>query len=286
MAEVYLSPYLIIAALILDFILGESDRMPHPVIWFGKVINWSEENYNDESLSSFYRKVAGLVLALLLPLVVYILTFLLLKFAFYLGWTSGILMALLLAYMTLSARGLRDAAHRVYDTLNKDDLSGAREALSHVVGRDTSRLDEPEIVRATIETVAENSSDGVIAPLLYLIIGGVPLAMAYKAINTLDSMVAYKNEKYCDFGWASARLDDMVNYIPARLTALLIVFSAWFLDFDWKRSWKMMLRDCRNHPSPMPVFPRRQQRGPLVFSWEVLITIPAGLRKDRLSGII
>ena len=262
MTEFYL-PYLIICALILDFILGESKTIPHPVVFFGRIISWADENYNDDSLSSSSRRIAGVMLALFLPGTVFILTLIIIKIAFFTGWLMGAIVTLYLAYTTLSARGLRDAAQRVYNALHRDDSAGAREALSHIVGRDTSNLGEPEIVRGAVETVAENSSDGVIAPLFYLIIGGVPLAMAYKAINTLDSMVGYKNERFRDFGWASARLDDVVNYIPARLTAFLIVLSAWAVNFDWKGSFKITLRDGKNHPSPNAGYPESAVAGAL-----------------------
>lgn len=263
MHESSFTPCLIICALILDFILGESKIIPHPVVLFGRVISWANENYNDDSLPSSSRKSAGVFLALLLPAAVFILMLGILKIAFFMGWIIGASVTLYLAYTTLSARGLRDAAQKVYNTLFRNDLPAAREALSHIVGRDTSNLYEAEIVRGAVETVAENSSDGVIAPLFYLILGGVPLAMAYKAVNTLDSMVGYKNDRFRDFGWASARLDDAVNFIPARVTALLIVFSAWAMDFDWKRSWRTILRDCRKHPSPNAGFPEAAAAGAL-----------------------
>ncbi|MBE9536740.1 MAG: cobalamin biosynthesis protein CobD, partial [Proteobacteria bacterium] len=164
---------------------------------------------------------------------------------------------------TLSCRGLAKAAKAVLVPLEKGDMASAREALSHIVGRQTSKLEEEEIVRATVETVAENTSDGVIAPLFYLFLGGVPLAMAYKAINTLDSMLGYKNDRYKDFGWASARLDDFANFIPARLTALLMVAVAFILKMDWRQAWRIMARDNSNHPSPNAGWPEAATAGAL-----------------------
>jgi len=173
----------------------------------------------------------------------------------------GIIFSIFLAYTTLSIRGLKDAGFKVLNALQKNDLPEARKALSMIVGRDTTNLEEPEIVRATIETVAENSSDGGIAPLLYLIIGGVPLAMTYKAINTLDSMLGYKNERYLHFGWASAKLDDLVNWVPARITGLLLIIATLLLRGKAGASWKIMLRDARNHPSPNAGFPEAAVAG-------------------------
>jgi adenosylcobinamide-phosphate synthase len=147
--------------------------------------------------------------------------------------------------------------------LEKGDTPSAREALSHIVGRQTLELGEEEVIRATVETVAENTSDGVIAPLFYLFLGGVPLAMAYKAVNTLDSMVGYKNGRYRDFGWASARLDDILNFIPARLTALLMVSAAFIFKMDWRDAWRIMLRDNSNHPSPNAGWPEAATAGAL-----------------------
>ncbi len=132
-----------------------------------------------------------------------------------------------------------------------------------IVGRETSHLDEPEIVRGTVETVAENIVDAVISPLLYALIGGAPLAMAYRAVNTLDSMVGYKNEKYIHLGWASARLDDIANWIPARLTALLLTVSAFILRMNGRRAWRTMRRDARKHPSPNSGFPESTVAGAL-----------------------
>ncbi|MNI51510.1 cobalamin biosynthesis protein [compost metagenome] len=151
----------------------------------------------------------------------------------------------------------------VYKELRKGDIPAARSALGMIVGRDTAALDSPEIVRGTVETVAENIVDAVISPLFYALLGGAPLAMAYRAVNTLDSMVGYKNDKYRDLGWASARLDDVANYIPARLTALLLTLCARLLRLDWRRCWHMVRRDARKHPSPNSGYPESAVAGAL-----------------------
>ncbi len=168
-----------------------------------------------------------------------------------------------IAYTTLSVRSLDQAAQDVINHLRRAEITGARNALAMIVGRDTQGLDESEMVRATIETVAENTSDGVVAPLFYMMIGGVPAAVAYKAINTLDSMFGYKNERYLYFGRASARLDDIVNYLPARLTAVLVALGALLLGLSWKGSIRIVLRDARSQPSPNAGFPEAAYAGAL-----------------------
>ncbi|MNP23531.1 cobalamin biosynthesis protein [compost metagenome] len=164
---------------------------------------------------------------------------------------------------TIATKGLKDAGMEVYGHLCRNDLPAARRALGMIVGRDTTHLDEPEIVRGTVETVAENIVDAIVSPLFYALIGGAPLALAYRAVNTLDSMVGYKNDKYINLGWASARLDDIANYIPARITAVLLVVSAWFMRMDYKRSYHTIRHDARLHPSPNSGYPESAVAGAL-----------------------
>ncbi|HJU04347.1 MAG TPA: adenosylcobinamide-phosphate synthase CbiB, partial [Nitrospiraceae bacterium] len=142
-------------------------------------------------------------------------------------------------------------------------LVRARQAVSRIVGRDTDHLSEPEVVRATVETIAESTSDGVIAPLVYLVVGGPPLALAYKAINTLDSMIGHHDDRYRDFGWASARLDDAVNWLPARLTAVLFVVAAGLYTRTMRQAWHIMQRDGAKHPSPNSGRPEAAMAGAL-----------------------
>ncbi|MDP3297627.1 MAG: adenosylcobinamide-phosphate synthase CbiB [Thermodesulfovibrionia bacterium] len=167
---------------------------------------------------------------------------------------------------TLATHELLKSAHSVINALKADHIDNARRNLSFIVGRDTTQLSRKDVLKATVETLAENASDGIIAPLFYFSIGGLPLAMAYKAINTLDSMVGYKNEKYKDFGWASARLDDSANYIPARITGILIVISSAIVSrslFTVHCSLSTMLRDGRNHLSPNSGVPEAAMAGAL-----------------------
>ncbi|MOA09758.1 cobalamin biosynthesis protein [compost metagenome] len=147
--------------------------------------------------------------------------------------------------------------------LRRNDLPAARRSLGMIVGRDTDDLAQPEIVRGTVETVAENIVDAVVSPLFYALIGGAPLAMAYRAVNTLDSMVGYKNDKYINLGWASARLDDVANFIPARLTALMLIGASWLLKLDARGALRMVRRDASSHPSPNSGYPESAVAGAL-----------------------
>jgi adenosylcobinamide-phosphate synthase len=167
------------------------------------------------------------------------------------------------AYATLATRDLHVQTRRVLQALEAGDLDHARKQLSFLVGRDTAHLDQPEILRALVETIAENISDGVIAPLFYLGLGGPPWAMTYKAINTLDSMVGYKNERYRNIGWASAKLDDAANFIPARLSGFIIVISAFLLRRPWRDALRILWRDRRNHESPNSGWPEAATAGAL-----------------------
>lgn len=241
--------YLLLGAVVLDLLIGDPAHLPHPICGIGKLISGSEKVLR--RLFGAKLRLAGTVLAIFVPLVTFLLTFALLWVC---SWMihplPGLGIEILLGSLTLAAKSLKKESMKVYDALEKKDIQQARYAVSMIVGRDTDSLDSIGVTKAAVETVAENTSDGVIAPMLYLAIGGVPLAMCYKAINTLDSMVGYKNEKYIDFGRASAKLDDLVNYIPARIAGLLMVLSAWLTGMDAKNAWKIFRRDGRNHASP------------------------------------
>jgi adenosylcobinamide-phosphate synthase len=171
--------------------------------------------------------------------------------------------AIIISSTCLAARSLHKESFRVASALRAGDLPAARHYLSYIVGRDTDKLDEPEIWRAVIETVAENTSDGIIAPLFWLTVGGPVSAMAYKAVSTLDSMVGYRNQRYLQFGWASARMDDLVNYVPARISALLLIVSAPLAGCSMSGAARITLRDRRNHPSPNSGHPEAAAAGAL-----------------------
>jgi adenosylcobinamide-phosphate synthase len=250
-------------AYLLDLALGDPRGFPHPVRLFGRVIQGLERILLPLSRHEAWEKIAGVLLAVGLPGSVFVLSTYLLTI-----WLPAYpllqsLVTILLAYTTLATRSLHQEAARVVATLEAGRVSEAREWLSWIVGRDTENLDREGMLRATLETVAENLSDGVIAPLFYLMVGGVPLALAFKAASTLDSMVGYKNERYRHFGWASARLDDLWNYLPARLTSWLIVGAAWARGWNWRSARRIWLRDGRKYPSPNAGLPQAALAGAL-----------------------
>lgn len=240
--------YLLIGAVVLDLIIGDPSFIPHPICGIGRMIAKAEKILRKWFPSNL--RLAGKLLAVSIPLITFVITFAVLKLLYLIHPILGFAAEVLLGSLALAAKSLKKESMKVYDELQKHDLKKARYAVSMIVGRDTAALDETGVTKAAVETVAENSSDGVIAPMLYMAIGGAPLAMCYKAINTLDSMVGYKNEKYIDFGRASAKLDDVANYIPARIAGVLMVLSAFFTGQDGRNAWKIFRRDGRNHASP------------------------------------
>ena len=251
---------IVLAAVALDLLLGDPRALPHPVVAIGRMIAFLES-----PLRRLFKnaRLAGIALLATTVGVVYALAALLLKAAYLIAPEAGFLLGLYIAWVSLAARSLHVESGKVAKALQRRDLPGARLALSYIVGRETDRLDEPEIIRGAVETVAENTGDGVIAPLFFLMLGGPPLAIAYKAVNTLDSMVGYKNERYLHFGWASARFDDLANYLPARLTGLLMVLAAPICALSGSGAWRIMRRDCCNHSSPNSGFPEAAAAGAL-----------------------
>ena len=240
-----------ILAFLMDCVIGDPRSKFHPVVLIGKLIAGLETwlySPEDSDKRKFWR---GLFLMLLVLVICY-------------GATAGIVygvrrlglpylswgMEALLLSFTISPRNLAEAGREIQRYLAAGDIEEARFKVGWIVGRDTDKLTVPEITRATVETIAENIVDGVISPLFFFFLGGVPLAVAYRAANTMDSMIGYKNEKYLFFGRAAARTDDAWNYIPARITGLLLVLAAWLLKYDWREAWRMMRRDAAKHPSP------------------------------------
>jgi adenosylcobinamide-phosphate synthase len=252
--------YIIPAAVILDWFFGDPRWFPHPVVFIGRLVTFLEPK-----LRRFMKNelVGGGFLLLLTVGIAAAAAALLLWGAYAVSPYMGILVATILSWNCLAARSLHRESALVADAMPRGDLDAARKALSYIVGRDTADLEETEIWRGAVETVAENSSDGVIAPLFFLMLGGPVLGLAYKAANTLDSMVGYKNEKYLLFGRASARLDDLVNWIPARLTGLLMVLVSPLVGLAMKNSWRIMLRDGQNHSSPNSGIPEAAAAGAL-----------------------
>ena len=249
-----------------DAVAGDPRWFPHPVRAMGTVIAWCDENVRKLCRHSYALRTCGLLLALALPLCVFGLGRGVVTWAEGMAWWFGSLLSIALGWTTLAGRDLWDHVHEVRKRLEQNDLSGARSAVSRIVGRDTERLSEEEVVRATIETTAESTSDGMIAPLFYLVVGGAPLALAYKAVNTLDSMIGHKNEQHIDFGWASARLDDAANWIPARLSAVLILLASGLViggSAPIRTGWHVLWRDGGRHPSPNSGWPEAAMAGSL-----------------------
>ncbi len=251
------------SAFVLDLLLGDPRSYPHPVIYMGKLISFLENLVRKIAKTPLSLKTGGVVLTLITVATVYIISFGVLALAKAIHVYLFYLLNLALMWNCLAAKSLRQHGLNVFDALDKGDMTQARINLSYIVGRDTHELSAEEVAKATVETVAENTSDGIIAPLFYMFIGGAPLALAYKAINTMDSMIGYKNEKYLHLGWASAKLDDLANYIPARITGFFLVLAALILKLNYRGSFKILLRDRRNHTSPNCGYPEAAVAGAL-----------------------
>ncbi len=253
-------------ACLLDAAVGDPRWFPHPVRGMGAIVNWYDRRIHRLLLSFANQRIAGLLLAVALPSGAYEAGALFIWFGNSIDPLWGTVATVLLAWTTLAARDLIDHVLAVQRALQSVSLAEARTEVARIVGRDTEEMDESDIVRATVETIAESIADGIVAPLFYLIIGGAPLALAYKAISTLDSMIGHLDDRYRWFGWASARLDDVANFIPARITALLLIFSAGMVSRSWpvmQRTWQIVLRDGGQHPSPNSGRPEAAMAGAL-----------------------
>lgn len=245
----------LLAGVALDLVAGDPRWLPHPVTGIGLLARWQERVWRGSGLALRLAGVAAWF-AIVGISVGFVWTTLV--------WLPSPWIEVYWIYSFLALRSLDQHAVVVVAALRTGDLAAAREKVSYIVGRDTANLKEPDVTRAVIETVAENASDGVIAPLFWLLLGG-PVAMAaYKAVNTLDSMFGYKNERYGEFGWWSARADDWANWIPARLTALMMAFSAWVLPgMSGRRALTVILRDAHRQPSPNSGYPEAAAAGAL-----------------------
>lgn len=250
-------------ALVVDLLIGDPSVSWHPVRIIGHYISCWERRLYNQLQSAAGQRICGMVLVLAVVVTCYAVTSLLVFAAFRMHMFAGALASALLLSSTIAPRGLADAGLEIQRLLEAGEISRARDKLSWIVGRDTEKLDTGEIVRGTVETVAENIVDGVVSPLCYAMLGGVPLAMAYRAINTLDSMLGYKNKKYLHFGWAAARLDDAVNFVPARLTGALLVLAGVTLRLDAKGAWQAIVQDAPGHPSPNSGIPEAGVAGAL-----------------------
>lgn len=240
-----------IIAFFIDTIIGDPRTKYHPVVLMGKLIALLERCFYRADDSDNKKFIMGIMLVIITLLISYEVAaaIMMLSYKIPFSWGSAAVGGLLLSF-TISPNSLAKAGKGIYALLIMGELMEAREKVGWIVGRDTKDLDDAEIARATIETIAENTVDGIIAPLFFFVLGGVPLAVLYRAANTMDSMIGYKNEKYLYFGRGAAKLDDVLNYIPARITAMLFLFSALILGFDYRNAYRIMQRDAAKHPSP------------------------------------
>lgn len=271
-----IGPLQLILAFFLDLVIGDPRWLPHPVRIMGKSIERLDRFLRPRSPSQSAERRAGVLLVLLIILPSFLITFLILFIVWLLPGTAGTVIGMAIvvyiAATTLASRELIISAKSVIRQVKDGNIPKARLNLGMIVGRDTHSLSVNDILKATMETLAENLSDGFVAPLFYLVIGGLPLAIVYKATNTLDSMVGYKNDTYRHFGWAAARLDDIANYLPSRLTGALIVVATFFVMLykntaqaltATRYSLTTMLRDGRKHPSPNSGIPEAAMAGAL-----------------------
>ena len=264
---VYEIPLVLLLGFILDLLLGDPDTIPHPVVLIGKLITVTEKFLNKGfSNTRKGKRIAGFILAIFVPSVAFILPLIILFCINKIpkaGFVLKILLEVFWCWQILAMKTLAKEGRMVYDKVISGNLPEARKQVSRIVGRDTENLSLIEVIKACIETIAESTSDGIIAPLFYMAIGGIPLGFLYKAVNTLDSMVGYKNEKYKYFGTASAKLDDVLNYIPARITAFLIMVSAILLGCDAKNAFRIWKRDHNKTLSPNSGSPESAVAGAL-----------------------
>lgn len=234
-----------------DLLFSEPKIIPHPVVLIGKLITFIEEKLYKEKDLDKTKLLKGFVLNILVLAIVFLIIFIIVKIAMYINVYLYILISGILVSFTISTEALKKVAMKIHDLLAKNEIIEARKEVGMIVGRDTENLDEKEISRAVIETVAENIVDGITSPLFYGMIGGAPLAFLYRAVNTMDSMVGYKNERYLYFGRFSAKIDDVFNFIPARMTSIVMILVSYlYPGFNGKNSLKTVFKDAKKHPSP------------------------------------
>jgi adenosylcobinamide-phosphate synthase len=257
----HLSTPLIAVAIALDLAAGDPAWMPHPVRMIGAAISFGERILRRGEPPRDLRN--GALLAISTIAIAAFCTWATISIVQAIGAPPGAIAAIVIAWTTLALRGLDDAARRIERAIGSNDEEDAREALPALVGRDPNVLDGAGMIRATVESVAENTSDGVIAPMLFLFVGGPVGAIAYKAVNTLDSMIGYRDERNLYFGRAAARIDDAANYLPARLTALCMIAAAQFVTSRARQAWTVCRADARKHASPNAGFPEAAAAGAL-----------------------
>ena len=241
---------LILHAAVLDALFGDPSFPTHPVIWMGRLISWLEKAIFPRCRGKRAKFLGGGLLVAVTCLTCFFLPFFALRLLNRLSPWLSYAFSLYLGFLLLAGKSLKTEAMGVYHALRDGTLSDGRRAVSRIVGRDTEALTQEGVIKAAVETVAENTNDGIIAPLFYLFLGGAPLLSLYKGINTMDSMIGYKNERYLYFGRSAARLDDLVNFLPARLCGLLMILAAGLCHLDMAGAARTFLRDRYSHASP------------------------------------
>ena len=236
---------------LLDCLLGDPRTIPHPVVCMGKLISWLEKAFRALfPKTRLGENLAGGCIWLVTVAVSFLIPWGLLKLAGTVSPWLRLLLQAIFCWQVLAAKSLRQESMKVYEALKTGTIEDARHAVSMIVGRDTQALDADAVTRAAVETVAENCSDGVIAPMLYFALGGGPLAFAYKAVNTMDSMLGYVEPPYKNVGLVPARMDDVCNYLPARISGIMMLLAGGLLGLNFRNGWKIFLRDRYNHASP------------------------------------
>ena len=237
-------------AIIVDFVFADPYNYPHPVKYIGKFIIFIENIMRKIFKNEKSLKFAGFITVIIIVCFSYLITFYSIKLIYSINNFFGFIFEIIIIWNCIALRCLDNEITKIYNSLRNNNIEKARKQISYLVSRDTEILDENGIIKATIETASENITDGIISPIFFIIIGGAPLGIAYKAINTIDSMIGYKNEKYINFGFFGAKIDDLANFIPARITGFLIVLYAFISNKDYKNSYRIMMRDNKKSKSP------------------------------------
>lgn len=240
----------IIIGYILDLLFGDPHNIPHPVSVIGKLISFCTSKFLNPDDTFKRKRRNGKIMVCIVEFLCAFIPFCILYAMYSFHFVAGIIAESIMCYQILAAKSLKDESNKVADAIKAGDIEKARYNVSMIVGRDTKLLDEAGITKAAVETVAENASDGVIAPLFYMLFGGAVLGFMYKGVNTMDSMVGYKNDKYLDYGRAAALFDDVVNFIPARISAFLMIISSKLLGYDMDSAYKIFKRDRYKSASP------------------------------------